>query len=460
VDPPRLGGALGEEREAEGRRAVAFAGITLAASGSPAGGLLVDAVAPGSLADAAGVQPGDAIVNLDGVRVVSVADMRPAPGAGIVTVGIRRGSDGRPLTRRMSFAGFKPGTPAELAGAAGLLLAAAVLVLFFFAPTGGATAWLDRRVAAKLGGTSVFAVVSASLKKTGSRLLLPVVLAAISGVFALMPFSSYLVAADLDIGILFVVAATALLVAALVTGGGERYSLVASLRHALGLAASTVCEALAVLTVIVTRGSLRPIEIVRAQGGWPWQWGAFHGPANLVLCAVFSAAALAVSARSEPREGDATPRAKAFAFTERAHLFVMSGLASVLFLGGWGIPGLSLVEQEGRTDLALVGCALFLAKTWFVFGAGLWLRGVVPELGLSRTLRLTFKGLLPTAVFACAVSVGLSRVGPLRDAASGLQWIVSTAVFAVACLALVAWVRRVLFHLKNKDGELHLNPFL
>jgi NADH-quinone oxidoreductase subunit H len=460
IDPPRTSGAIRAEREEEGRKAAAFAGLKLSAAAPPSGGLLVEAVEPGSPADAAGVTNGDALVALDGLRVASLSDLRPPRGAGPVTVGLRRGSDPRTLTRRISFAGFEPGAPADLEFAAGIVLAAAAIVVFFFAPTRARTAWLDREVAASLRGASAVRVVLASFREAGSGALLTAVFAAISAVLGLLPFSGYLVAADLDIGVLFLVPVTALVVVALFTGGSERYGLVASLRQALLLVACAASSALGVLTVVVSRGSLRPLEIVRAQGGWPWQWGAFHDPASLVVCAVFGAASLLASGRGDRAEPSLTPRAKTYAFAERATLLVLSSLAAVLFLGGWELPGLSLVEQEGRTDLAFLGASVLLAKTWLVFLAVLWIRHALPRPGIGRSSRLAWRWLLPAAAIACSSSVAAAHVPWLRDAASRAEWIVSAALFAVACLALVAWVRRIAFHLKNRDGELHLNPFL
>src|SRR6202035_2107187 len=92
---------------------------------------------------------------------------------------------------------------------------------------------------------------------------------------AAMPFGQYLVAAQLDVGLLFVAAATALVTAALVSGNSPW----SGARSAAHVAWQHLPAAAAVASVVLTTGSLRMQEIEHAQGGWPWDWLGLCRPA-------------------------------------------------------------------------------------------------------------------------------------------------------------------------------------
>src|SRR5262249_7296397 len=143
--------------------------------------------------------------------------------------------------------------------------------------------------------------------------------------------------------------------------------------------------AAAVASVVVTTGSMRVQEIERAQGGWPWDWLAFRSPATLVaLGLLLGCAGIDCEGRAEPDassvpallQDDAVrpPRGPWVDAACRAHTVLVAGLASVLFLGGWLLPGLSAAEQDARPVLELAGTAWLLAKTCAIALATAWVR--------------------------------------------------------------------------------------
>src|SRR6202041_1478114 len=103
---------------------------------------------------------------------------------------------------------------------------------------------------------------------------------------------------------------TALATLALFTGGsrpGRPYSVGAALRSSGRLFSLGVPGAAAVVAVVMTTGSLRVEELVRAQSGWPWGWTLFRSP---LVCALFALASVGVLAGGQIR-GLPLPEAEA-----------------------------------------------------------------------------------------------------------------------------------------------------
>jgi NADH-quinone oxidoreductase subunit H len=309
------------------------------------------------------------------------------------------------------------------------------------------------------------AVAHEALPPAGAPALVDVVA---YGLLAAMPFGQYLVAAQLDVGILFVAAATALSAAALVGSG----SLLRGVRAAVEVAWQHVPAAVAVASVVVTTGSLRVKEIERAQGGWPWDWLAFRSPASLIALALLLACAgveldatkrpaaapraPGASAHIEESPGAETPRGPWMVAAFRAHRIVVTGLAAALFLGGWLLPGLSPAEQDARPTLQLAGAAWLLAKTWGLGLAIAWVRWALPPRRMTERTRTTALWLVPLAGLALAATAAWTWWSPARAE----QQLVSGCLVASAALVAVALAVRVRHGLISATGDGRLSPFL
>jgi NADH-quinone oxidoreductase subunit H len=278
-----------------------------------------------------------------------------------------------------------------------------------------------------------------------------------------MPFGQYLVASQLDVGLLFVGAATALAAAALVAGG----SAWSGARAALHVAWQHVPAAVAVASVVVSTGSLRVQEIEQAQGGWPWDWLAFRSPAGLAALVLLLACARIEPDAPVTRPGlaglveappDAGARARGpwLAAACRAHRLVLLGLASTLLLGGWLLPGLPATAQAGHPVMELAGALWLLAKTWALVVLVAWSRDALPRRGLVERTRRTALGLVPLSLAVLGVSVAWTWWGPVGAG----QLLVSGALVAVVGLAALALARRVRHGLLAPGGDGRLSPFL
>jgi NADH-quinone oxidoreductase subunit H len=463
------------DRDREGQRVLAWLGLQASAGGS---GLTVESVTAGSRADAAGIVAGDVIATVDGVEVGSPGDVVPAPGARDAAMGLRRGGVAGETVRMVSVDGFRRALPGDLVGAALIVLAALAIVLLFAAPSRAGIAAAVPRIVRRLRagadagaagrGAPPWSRLAASLGEACRAALPPlapsaVVDATVCAMLAAMPFGQYLIAAQLDVGLLFVGAATALVVVALVSARSP----LAGLRAAAHVAWQHVPAAGAVVGVVLTTGSLRIEEIERAQGGWPWDWLAFRSPAGLAGLALLLACALVepdaperltgLSARIEdPPLAASRGRGTWVHAACRAHGLVVAGLASALFLGGWVLPGMSPALQEGRPLLQVAGGAWLLAKTCVLVVTLSWARAALPRATLAERTRWTALRLAPLSVLAVVATVAWSWWSPVRPA----QLLVSGVLVAAVGLAGVALAHRIRHALGGAHADGRLSPFL
>jgi NADH-quinone oxidoreductase subunit H len=468
--------------EADGQRALEYMGLRVTAASRRGLGLTVESVRPGSPADVAGVGAGDVIMTLDGVRAAAVGDMVPVPGEREAILGVRGLGAMADTPRPVAVDGLRRAPPAELLDAAALVAAALGILLLLGSPAPASLATALQRAASRLRARAGVAASSArsvpgrarvgparAVAVAAVRATLPplaasaVVDAGVAAVLVVLPFGQYLLAARMDVELLFFAAATSLAVVAVVAAG----SAWAGLRAAAHVAWQHVPAALAVASVVLTTGSLRVQEIARAQGGWPWDWLALRSPAAMLLLVLLlrsariapgeSAPAAPIEALvddgSLPRHG---PRGRWLAAATRAHRFVLAGLATTLFLGGWSLPGLSPAQQDGRLLLEAAGAAWLLAKTWtLVLGLAI-LRDALPARPLASASRTTTRRELPLAIAALGATAAWTRWSPEGAA----QLLVSGSLVAIGALAAVAVAQRLRHGLLSSGGDGHLSPFL
>ena len=494
VRPPTPRRALLDARIKEGERALAFLGIHPSKTPPAAGGLLVESVEVGSRAEKANVQGGDLLTAFDHVRISSPADVIPSSGRPTAILAFRHNSAPTEMTREIHVEGFRSSPPADLYGAALLLAIAAAILLLFMAPTAGILTWVERRIAARMqsrigpnraGPQGFFVWVADGIKMLLKEDVIPnasdkplfrmapyLVFVGVSATFVVMPFGQYLIAADLDVGILYVLAVTSLVTIGLLSGGWAArttYSLLGGIRAAAQVVSYQVPGAIAVACIVLMTGSLRVQEIIRAQGGWPWEWFLFKNPVTFGLFFLYFTTALAggnrapfdlPEAESELVAGYSTEysgmRYLFFFFAEWANVFVMCGIAAALFLGGWQVPGLSAGAQEAHFGLQILGAVVFLLKAWVLIFVVIWIRWTLPRLRVDQMMMLCWKWLTPMAFGAFALCAGWVMWSPGHTA----QTAIGVGMFAVFCVGLVRFAQRVRYNLRATGAEVRANPFL
>src|SRR5262245_17502109 len=217
-----------------------------------------------------------------------------------------------------------------------------------------------------------------------------------------------LVILDMDGGILWGFAATALGVYALVLAGWasrSKFSLIGGLRSSAQMISYELPLALSIASVVLIAGTLRPTEIVQQQAGWFWNWNALAGGWQLLGFLLFTIAGYAETNRVPfdlpEAEGELVAgyhteysgmRFAAFFMAEYVNMITSSALGVTLFLGGWqlGFP------------VALTGWALwslqilaFVGKVAFFQFLFVWVRWTLPRFRYDQLMNLGWQGLLP-----------------------------------------------------------------
>jgi len=220
-----------------------------------------------------------------------------------------------------------------------------------------------------------------------------------------------LVILDLNGGILFAFAATALGVYGIVCAGWSsrsKYSLMGGLRSSAQMVSYELALGLSVVGVLMVSGTLRPTVIVAQQAGWFWNWNAFAG-GQLLGFVLFVIAGFAETnrlpfdlpeAESELVAGYHTEYSSMkfamFFMAEYVAMFTMSSLAVTLFLGGYH-PGFPL-PLHGLA-LALAQVATFVIKVGLFMFFFVWVRWTLPRLRYDQLMNLGWKRLFPLALF-------------------------------------------------------------
>jgi NADH-quinone oxidoreductase subunit H len=480
INPASVARFAQQAHEAEAARFAEYAGMAVVQS-EEREVLLVDTIDPEGRAARAGLLPGDALLELDGVRLASLSDLIPPPRARLSRVLVRRGDEKTPATFAVDVSGFQPGSPSELVPAATLLGFALALLLLFASPLGRALAWFEERLASKLrdrarpsaflragGEQKPFGLVPVLLRELPSSPLPYFVFIMDSAWLTLLAMNRTIWARELDLPVLFLGSLTALSATALVLGGrqpGRRFSLLGGLRLVLLnlLFQSPVFAAMA--CAIFLSGSLRSDDILAAQGGWPWQWFAFESPLSLAIFVLLVLGLVPVVSRApgaiEAAISDAGASAKYRARTtlpEWSHLILTSGVISLVFLGGPRVPGL-VADQTAGLALQIVGALLFQAKAVVVLSLVLVLRFATNQVRLTDVARLGARYLLP-GVALLLVATYVWTFGSQSPIFAAARVPLRYALFFLCAVCAAHVVLRVARKLAGERPRSAVNPWL
>ena len=219
--------------------------------------------------------------------------------------------------------------------------------------------------------------------------------------WAVIPFDAGLVLADINVGILYLLAISSLGVYAIILAGwasNSKYSFLGGIRSAAQMVSYEVSIGLIIVTVLIKAGTLNLTEIVMAQqNGW------FAFSILLPMFFVFFASVLAETNRSpfDLPEGESelvggfNTEYSAMIFAmfflgEYANMILMSALTVILFLGGWLPPFEFLAFIPG-----FIWFALKISLVLFMF---LWVRGTMPRYRYDQLMRIGWKFFLPISL--------------------------------------------------------------
>jgi NADH-quinone oxidoreductase subunit H len=256
-----------------------------------------------------------------------------------------------------------------------------------------------------------------------------IVLVPAMAAWAVMPLSPEFVIADIDAGLLFILALTSMGVYGVILAGwasNSKYAFLGAMRSAAQMVAYEIAMGFALVGVLMAAGSLNLGEIVRAQEGgafsWNWSW-LFP----LFLVYLISGIAETNRAPFDVAEGESeivagfhveysgAAFATLFALPEYANMILISGLTSLLFFGGWLSPLQGYLPADAW--LAQPGFFWLLLKIGFFLFVFLWVRATFPRYRYDQIMRLGWKVLIPITLVWIAVEGVLAwlRVGPWAD---------------------------------------------
>ncbi|HEY7924607.1 MAG TPA: NADH-quinone oxidoreductase subunit NuoH [Vicinamibacteria bacterium] len=250
--------------------------------------------------------------------------------------------------------------------------------------------------------------------------------------FVVIPWGARLQPADLNVGIFYVSAVSAISTVGLIMAGwasNNKYALFGAMRSAAQIVSYEIPSLLIILVPVMIVGSLSLQDLVLAQQGGLSRWFLFrYFPLMPVAFVCFFVAALAETnrapfdipeAESELVAGFHTEYSgfffSLFFLAEYTEMFVVSAVASVLFLGGYLAPH-PWLQQLGPFSL---GWFWLWFKAWVLVFVMMWLRWTVPRARVDQLMYIAWKVLLPISL-ALVLVVGALVLGP--STANGFSW--------------------------------------
>ncbi|MBD5198961.1 MAG: NADH-quinone oxidoreductase subunit NuoH [Bacteroides sp.] len=237
--------------------------------------------------------------------------------------------------------------------------------------------------------------------------------------FAVLPWGNGLQIIDFNIGIFFLIAVSSIGVLGILLAGwssNNKFTLIGALRSGAQMVSYELSVGLSVLTMVVFAGSMSIGDIVQAQDHL-WFLFSGHIPAIIAFIIYLIAGTAETNrgpfdlpeAESELTAGYHTEYSGIhfgfFYLAEYLNLFIVSGTAALLFLGGWmpfHIPGW---ESFNHIMDYIPGVIWFIGKAVALSFIIIWFKWTYPRLRIDQLLSLEWKYLLPINLFNLVLMV-------------------------------------------------------
>ncbi len=308
-----------------------------------------------------------------------------------------------------------------------VLLAYALLAIFYILYERKLCAWFQCRLGpmrvGKWGVLQVFADMFKillkeliALKGTDRFLfkLAPYIIITSSVVmFACLPWGNGLQIIDFNIGIFFVLAVSSVGVLGILLAGwssNNKYTLIGAMRSGAQMVSYELSLGISIITIVLFAGTMNISELVAEQSS---AWFLFRGHIPAIIAfLIYIVAATAETNRGPFDLPEAEHELTAgyhteysgihfgfFYLAEYLNLFIVSGIASLMFLGGWmplHIPG-----WEGFNNVMnnyIPGIVWFLGKAFFISYIIIWFKWTFPRVRIDQMLAFEWKYLMPLSL--------------------------------------------------------------
>jgi len=227
-------------------------------------------------------------------------------------------------------------------------------------------------------------------------------------IWAVIPFAPERAFANIDAGLLYILALTSMGVYGIILAGwaaNSKYAFLGAMRSAAQIVAYEIAMGFAMVGVLMAAGSLNVGDIIHAQRGlfgWNWTW-------LFPLLVVYFISGVAETNRApfDVAEGESEIVAgfhvdysgMAFALffiAEYVNRILISALTVIFFFGGWLSPFDGWLPEDSW--LAAPGFFWFGLKTLFPMFGFLWLRATFPRYRYDQIMRLGWKALIPVTL--------------------------------------------------------------
>ena len=259
--------------------------------------------------------------------------------------------------------------------------------------------------------------------------------ASFAGYLAL-PFADGWVGQYVNVGVFFIIAVVGLEVFGVILAGyasGSKWSLFGGMREAAQVVSYEVPMGMCVVIPVLICGTMNPITIANMQAGLFTNWLIFHDPFTFAVFWVYFTCATAsvnrapfdlAEAESELVAGFHTEysglRWSFFFMAEYGSMFLVSGLAAILFFGGWHGP-IPIFTMSGLADsdgpmwyvARAAGVANFMTKAVVLVTVMMWVRWTLPRLRIDQVMTTCLKYCVPLAA-ACFVGVVAWQLSGVR----------------------------------------------
>lgn len=246
------------------------------------------------------------------------------------------------------------------------------------------------------------------------------------GTFSFLPWNKGAVVLDFNVGIFLLTAVSSIGVVGMFMAGwgsNNKYSVVSAMRGAVQMISYEMSLCLCLISAVILTGKMQMSGIVEAQTG-PWQWLIFKGHIPAIIAfLVFLVAGNAeanrgpfdlAEAESELTAGYHTEYSgMGFGFyylAEYLNLFVISGIAATVFLGGWAPINIGVAAFDGVMDM-IPGFVWFFGKAFLVVWLLMWVRWTFPRLRIDQILKLEWKYLMPLSLINIVLMTVIVALG-------------------------------------------------
>ena len=249
--------------------------------------------------------------------------------------------------------------------------------------------------------------------------------------WAVIPLDATKVVANINAGLLYILAMTSMGVYGVIIAGwasNSKYAFLGALRSAAQMVAYEIAMGFALVSVLIAAGSLNLREIVMHQNGSILHW--FWAPL-LPMFLVYFISGVAETNRApfDVAEGESELVAgfhveysgmgfAVFFLAEYANMILIATLTSVFFMGGWLSPVQGVPELFGRSsqdlfDVPYVGSFFAPGLHWLIFKVAfflllfLWFRATFPRYRYDQIMRLGWKVFIPITIVWLVVVAAL-----------------------------------------------------